>query len=66
MKNGQEVAPNTRLGRLYTPAEAREPAGLFTCTWKSAKNLPTTAGCASWLTRTELNEYFTGPAAFTG
>jgi murein DD-endopeptidase MepM/ murein hydrolase activator NlpD len=66
VRNGQEVDSNAKLARLFTRAEAKKQGGLFDHLHLEVRKKFDDYGCASWLTmtRTELNEYFTDPAAF--
>jgi hypothetical protein len=66
VQNGQEVDLDMKFTRLFTRAEAKKMGGLFDHLHLEVRKKFDDYSCASWLTttRTELNEYFTNPAAF--
>jgi murein DD-endopeptidase MepM/ murein hydrolase activator NlpD len=66
VKNGMQVDQNTKLGRLYTHAEAQKLKGNYDHLHFEVRKSFDDYGCASWLTMTkdELNYYFYNPLDF--
>jgi murein DD-endopeptidase MepM/ murein hydrolase activator NlpD len=66
VKNGMQVDQNTKLGRLYTHAEAQALKGNYDHLHFEVRKSFEDYGCASWLTMTkdELNKYFYNPLDF--
>jgi murein DD-endopeptidase MepM/ murein hydrolase activator NlpD len=66
IKNGAQVDQNTKLGRLYTHAEAKKLKGNYDHLHFEVRKSFDDFGCASWLTMTkeELNKYFYNPLVF--
>ena len=66
VKNGMQVNQDTKLGRLYTHAEAQNLKGNYDHLHFEVRKSFDDYGCASWLTMTkeELNKYFYNPLDF--
>jgi murein DD-endopeptidase MepM/ murein hydrolase activator NlpD len=66
VENGIQVDQNTKLGRLYTHAEAQKLKGNYDHLHFEVRKSFDDYGCASWLTMTkeELNKYFYNPLDF--
>jgi len=66
VKNGMQVNQDTKLGRLYTHAEAQSLKGNYDHLHFEVRKSFDDYGCASWLTMTkeELNKYFYNPLDF--
>lgn len=66
VRNGTQVDQNTKLGRLYTHAEAQKLKGNYDHLHFEVRKSFDDFGCASWLTMTkeELNKYFYNPLDF--
>jgi murein DD-endopeptidase MepM/ murein hydrolase activator NlpD len=66
VKTGMQVDQKTKLGRLYTHAEAQKLKGNYDHLHFEVRKSFEDFGCASWLTMTkdELNKYFYNPLDF--
>jgi murein DD-endopeptidase MepM/ murein hydrolase activator NlpD len=66
VRNGLQIDQNTKLGRLYTHAEAQKLNGNYDHLHFEVRKSFDDFGCASWLTMTreELNKYFYNPSDF--
>ncbi|MCE1188309.1 MAG: M23 family metallopeptidase [Ignavibacteria bacterium] len=66
VKTGDDVTPETKLGRLYTQAETKTLHGNFDHLHLEIRKSFDDYGCASWLTmqKSELLYYFFNPLEF--
>ncbi|MCZ4244374.1 M23 family metallopeptidase [Pedobacter punctiformis] len=66
VSNGQQVNPNTKLARLFTPEESKKYGGDYHHLHLEIRKKFDDYGCASWLTmnKTQLNDRYFNPQVF--
>ncbi|WP_316803663.1 M23 family metallopeptidase [Pedobacter nototheniae] len=66
VSNGQQVNPNTKLARLFTPEESKKYGGDYHHLHLEIRKKFDDYGCASWLTMntTQLNDRYFNPQVF--
>ncbi|WP_131536838.1 M23 family metallopeptidase [Pedobacter nototheniae] len=64
--NGQQVTPNTKLARLFTPEESKKYGGDYHHLHLEIRKKFDDYGCASWLTmnKIQLNDRYFNPQVF--
>lgn len=66
VSNGEQVNPNTKLARLFTPEESKKYGGDYHHLHLEIRKKFDDYGCASWLTmnKTQLNDRYYNPQVF--